>query len=344
MRLPNGYGSVTKLSGARRKPYMVRKTTGYSDDGKQKLKVIGYYATKKEALQALADYNDCPYDLDNASITFEELYHKWYAASFDADTNRSTLKNYNAAFGHCLALHKRKFGTIKTADLQLCLDNCEAGYSTASRLKILFRQLYQYALQYDLVKRDLTESLKVKQKSTTSKKERFSTEEVQMLWREQNENEFIPFILIMIYSGCRIMELLNLKKENVHFDEQYFDVVESKTEAGVRKVPIADKVLPFWNAFYNRSQCEKVFTTLDGKMPLSYDNFIKRYWRPINERLGMKHSPHETRHTCISMLTTANINPTFIKIIVGHKSMMDLTEKTYTHIEIKDLLAAINSI
>lgn len=344
MRLPNSYGSVTKLSGARRNPWVVRKTIGYDDDGKQLRKVIGYYPTRAKALQALADFNDAPYNLENADITFAELYRKWYDASFDDDTNRSTLKNYNAAFGHCTTLHKRKFGAIKTSDLQSCLDNCEAGYSTASRLKILFRQLYQYALQYDLVKRDLTAGLKLKQKSTTSKKERFSTDEVQTLWNEQNENEFIPFILIMIYSGCRIMELLNLKKENVHFDEQYFDVVESKTDAGIRKVPIADKVLPFWKTFYERSQCDNVFTTLDGKMPLSYDNFIKRYWRPINERLGMKHSPHETRHTCISMLTTANVNPTFIKIIVGHKSMMDLTEKTYTHIEIKDLLEAINKI
>ena len=32
MKLPNGYGSVVKLSGKRRKPYMVRKTTGYHID------------------------------------------------------------------------------------------------------------------------------------------------------------------------------------------------------------------------------------------------------------------------------------------------------------------------
>jgi hypothetical protein len=28
MKLPNGYGSVVKLSGKRRNPYQVRKTTG----------------------------------------------------------------------------------------------------------------------------------------------------------------------------------------------------------------------------------------------------------------------------------------------------------------------------
>ncbi|STO37556.1 Uncharacterised protein [Gallibacterium anatis] len=31
MRLPNGYGSVFKLSGKRRKPFIARKTIGYDE-------------------------------------------------------------------------------------------------------------------------------------------------------------------------------------------------------------------------------------------------------------------------------------------------------------------------
>ena len=51
MKLPNGYGSVVKLSRKRRKPYMVRKTTGYHIDPVKEKKVadyiiIGYTATK----------------------------------------------------------------------------------------------------------------------------------------------------------------------------------------------------------------------------------------------------------------------------------------------------------
>ena len=62
MKLPNGYGSVVKLSGKRRKPWMVRKTTGYRIDPVKEKKVneyiiIGYAATKTEGLQMLADYN-----------------------------------------------------------------------------------------------------------------------------------------------------------------------------------------------------------------------------------------------------------------------------------------------
>ena len=62
MRLPNGYGSVYKLSGNRRKPYIARRTIGWDDNGKQLYANIGYYRTRAEALQALAAFNDNPYD------------------------------------------------------------------------------------------------------------------------------------------------------------------------------------------------------------------------------------------------------------------------------------------
>ena len=44
------------------------------------------------------------------------------------------------------------------------------------------------------------------------------------------------------------------------------------------------------------------------------------------KQLNMKQTPHDTRHTCISLLTKADVNPTTIKKIVGHKGAMSLTE------------------
>ena len=79
MKLPNKYGSVYKLSGKRRKPWAVRKTVGWKQISEKMrsypiYEFIGYYATRTEALQALADYNENPYDLHFNTITFEEVY------------------------------------------------------------------------------------------------------------------------------------------------------------------------------------------------------------------------------------------------------------------------------
>ena len=74
MKLPNGYGSVTKLSGNRRKPYLARVTLGWITDEKTGKSVqnrvpIGTFKTKKEALQALAEYGANPYDIQNNNHT-----------------------------------------------------------------------------------------------------------------------------------------------------------------------------------------------------------------------------------------------------------------------------------
>src|SRR5699024_303556 len=76
LKNPNGYGSVCKLSGKRRKPFAVIVTTGWNDEGKQRREYLGYYKSRREAMVALADYNNNPYDLSAGKLTFKEVYEK----------------------------------------------------------------------------------------------------------------------------------------------------------------------------------------------------------------------------------------------------------------------------
>ena len=84
MKLPNGYGSVVKLPGKRRKPWTVR--TSYLDeqpDGsvKRKRKYLGYFSDQKSALSYLAEYNNGLVVKEHQKYadmpTFAELYGKW---------------------------------------------------------------------------------------------------------------------------------------------------------------------------------------------------------------------------------------------------------------------------
>ena len=59
-------------------------------------------------------------------------------------------------------------------------------------------------------------------------RERFTHEELDKIW-DQKDDKYYQIVLMLIYNGVRITEFLDLKKENVHLDEQYFDVISSKT-------------------------------------------------------------------------------------------------------------------
>ena len=342
MIMPNGYGSVYKLSGNRRKPYAVRVTEIWSN-GQQKYRYIGYYRTKQEAIKQLALYNDAPYDLEMSKVTFSEIYRRWYDDTFDEESNRSTVKNYTAAYKHCKPLYNMKMSDIRPSHMQDIINSCDKGYQTQKRIHILFNKLYKWCLDHDCLTKNYSSLVKVTQKDEPSVRHAFSSEEIQLIWDNVDKNEYISLLLILIYSGVRISELLNLKKKDVHLDEQWFYVRASKTNAGIRVVPIADKVLPFWRHFMKLSSCQYAVCNAGGDQ-LTYDNFKKRYFFPIMEKFGMNHTPHETRHTFISMAAMKNINQTIIKKIVGHKSIMNLTEEVYTHIEVKALLEAVNKL
>lgn len=62
------------------------------------------------------------------------------------------------------------------------------------------------------------------------------------------------------------------------------------------------------------------------------------------EKLEFDQTSHCCRYTCISLMTEAKVSPTYIKLIVGHKGAINVTEEVYTHIDMKYLLQAINSI
>ena len=351
MKLPNGYGSVVKLSGKRRKPYMVRKTVGYHIDPIKEKKVaeyiiIGYTATKSEGLQLLADYNHNPYDTKAAKMTFSEVYEEWSRKKYPT-VSESNVKGYSASYKACTILYHRVFKELKLADLQQVIDTCVKNYPTLKKIKILFNQLYGFALKNDICNKDYSSFVDIAQYKDRNpnkhSRNKFSKEEVEKIWT-MKDDKYYQIPLMLLYNGTRISEFLSLKKENVHLDEQYFDVIDSKTENGIRKVPIADKLLPYYKGWYESCpDCKYLLHTEDGK-PFKYRNYFDSYWTPLMEQIGITRTPHCTRHTCISMLSEAGIQETTIKKIVGHSGAMTLTEKVYTHLDVQVLVDAINKI
>ena len=216
-----------------------------------------------------------------------------------------------------------------------------------SKIKVLFNQLFDHALKTDICDKDYSNFVDIVQYKDHNPnkydRNKFEKNEIDIIL-EQKEDKYYQIVLMLLYSGVRISEMLDLKKENIHLDEQYFDVIYSKTENGIRKVPIADKVLTYYKAWYESCpECEYLLHIEDGKH-FEYRNYYDSYFKPLMEQLGINRTLHCCRHTCISMLAEAGINQTIIKKIVGHSGAMTLTEKVYTHFDIKELVDAINKI
>lgn len=340
MKNPNGYGTVYKLSGNRRKPYAAVVPIGRDPEtGKLKRKVIGHYASRREGLTALADYNRDPY-LPSVSITFAQVYEGWHADKWFGDYNLSTENTYAKAFKAAAQFHDKAFRDIRLAELQAYCDT-KKSHNQASRFKALVSQMSEWAISRDHANRNYAESIVIKQ-SLDKKKDRepFNRDEIEQVFAVDTYAATI--VKIGLYTGCRIGELLALKWEDVDLDKRCFYVRKAKTENGVRIVPIHSRILPFFEVLASKGNTY-VFTNKYGKK-LSYEAYVSHYFNPLMQDLGLDHNSHEMRHTLISIATIAGCNPTIIKKIVGHVSAESLTERVYTHIGVEDLLAEIEKI
>lgn len=333
LRKANGNGSIVKLKGNRKKPFMVRITLGWEEGGKQIRKLIGTYTTQKEAQKALIDYLDNPYDLDLANILFKDVYEKWSKLKYPK-VSHSAILGYQSAYNNVEKLHNMKIKDIKARHLQEAIDNCSKGQATKKKIKFLFGQMFAYAMQNDIITKDYSEFVDIGKSSEESKREPFSNKEIELLWKHINDIEFIDTILIMIYSGFRIGELLELETKNIDLINMTM-TGGLKTEAGKnRLVPIHPKILPLIEKRYNKDN-QYLIINFKGKK-MKYDNYYREKFIPIMEQLNMKHRPHDCRHTFATLLSNANANATAIKKMIGHESYAT-TEKIYTHKDIEEL-------
>lgn len=345
LKMPNGYGSVYKLKGNRRNPWCARKTTGWKDNGQPIYTYIGYYPTRQEALTALADFNKDPYDLQTCNVTFSDLYDRWSEEHYQKISD-SGITAYSGVYRSCERLYKMRVTDIHLDHLQRCMDDSGRNSPTLKTMKNLFGLMWDYAVIHEIVtpdKRDMIRYLDISKPGNPNQRNRqpFTHDEIDLVWKMKDANTYISVVLIMIYTGVRIGELLDLKKEDVHLDERWFYVRESKTVSGIREVPISEKIVPMLQYWIDRPCASLICTQSDE--PMTYSTFRDNYWRAVMDILSLSHKPHDTRHTCISLLTEAGVDERIIRKIVGHKGQ-GVTETVYTHLELPVKLDAINMI
>lgn len=376
MRSPSGYGSIAKMSGKRRNPYRVQITTGWElmrdEDGdlvldangepktKRVRKTMGYFPTRQAAMIALAEYNKSPYDLDIATVTWLDVWNKWGVAAIE-NASSALAPQLKRAHERCAPLYDMKMKDVRKGHMQDILDSIShMGGTSQARLKYVMQQTFKWALENDIVTKDYSQFL-----TTDVKKPEealhfpFTTEEIKKLWTYQNK--LFPFsygkkggthettaqtanaILVLLYTGMRVMELGELKAEDVHLDERYIDLQGTKTKAAKRVVPIHKDIVPVIEALLADGG---EYLVVNGHgMPITYPQWKVQVIARINDVIGTKHTLHDTRHTFISAAERSGLdaNSIILKRIVGHSTGGNTTA-IYTHKNIDDLLAAIDKV
>ena len=158
--------------------------------------------------------------------------------------------------------------------------------------------------------------------------------------------------LLLAYTGARRSEIAKLKVSDVRLDDDsqrhYIMIGDSKTEAGIRQVPIAKRLLEMGFMLY-----------LDGKKPDAYlfpeitnRSQVTRLFHLIREQLNIDYLDdyknrrivHSLRHTFVTEIQ-AKHTLTLVQQTIGHEHSNQGQTKVYTgKMKVSDLLPVVDSV
>ena len=220
---------------------------------------------------------------------------------------------------------------LKAMHFQRIMDESTLSLSSDLKLRSLMMLVCEYAVQNDIIQKNYAKYVIINRKEDHPEIHKPFTEwEIEQLFDHDNI-PFVDTVLIMIYTGFRVGELFNIRREDV--DVQNMTIRGgSKTEAGKnRLVPVHEKIQKYVMDYYLQNY------------EFNYHMYRNQYFDKIMDMLDMEHLPHDCRHTFATRLSNYGANSTCIKKLIGHSSYAT-TEKIYTHKDVAQLRRAISTL
>lgn len=351
--------------------FRIRVFVGCDMNGKQLVKSTTYTppdgVTPKKAEKLAQEYafefeRHCKgYSQLNENMRFSELAD-WYFTNYaPQELKESTIYTYKGQYKNHIepVLGNVKVKDINAPRLTQIMQSYNLNPATVKKLYVIVQSIFRRGAEQGFI-RDTPCRNVILPKRKKSRKNKALEEDKLKRFMEYLESkpwdeDFKRIIKVLLYTGMRSGECLGLAWEDIDFKNNTISInhtltdiggkhelTDPKTESSIRVVPIHDRTYPFFKKWYEDDN-EYLLHTPDGKQFI-YRNYYDSYWTPVIELIGCSHKPHDTRHTCISMMTEKEVSPTLIKKIVGHSGAMSLTEKVYTHVNVQELLEAINKI
>lgn len=346
---PNGSGSIRYLKG-RSRPYAAylprRLGGGYLDS----------YATKAEANEALMKEIATRPDTPRVEWTVKQFYD-YYTSSDDYNSKSDKWKeSVRIAWKYCGDVADMKMRDVRGTLWQGCIDKAFSmgkSKSMAEKIRSLISALCKEAMRDNVILQNYSKLLTIKG-TDTKPRDIFSDDEIALL-RAHDDDVQARFILILIYTGMRINELLQLKCGAVYINDMYI-VGGEKTAAGKnRTIPILPIIAPYIvEAMRGKSKDDNLITRNGKLVRIEYARKIWFYKYLVHlgiltpEEVAVGNNPrlvpHCTRKTFASLARRAKVEPDILARIIGHTDYKT-TDEIYVRLQAQFLseeLAVMN--
>lgn len=259
---------------------------------------------------------------------------------------------------YCKNIDHIELKNISKSDIQDIINENMDKPRTCQQIRLTIRQVFDYALDDDLVYKNPVHNLEMPKYAKPVKRPLTKEEDILSDVTEFGDREK-AYILLLKWNGLRKEEALALTKNDFNFKSNTISInkavifisnkpviKEVKTDAGERILPILEPVRAFFRYYTSNLPSDWLFTSVHSEELLTEQSF-RCMWKTIIRKMNRKavelnYQPiegltsHIFRHNFASMLYHIGVSPKESQYLLGHSSI-NVTMDIYTHIDIKKL-------
>lgn len=150
------------------------------------------------------------------TITLRQLFNEWLPIHSQS-ISRSAVNSYHIAFKHISNISDMSITDIHFQHLQNVIDSMHVkglSYSSCKKVRTVLNQLFNYAIIKDYPITNYALHLNLGPNVPTIKRRVFTRQQINKLWAI--DTSYSRMILILLYTGLRIGELLNLRRQDIN--------------------------------------------------------------------------------------------------------------------------------
>ncbi len=320
-------------------------------------------------------------------MTVYELAEKYINLRLNS-VRESTKRQYRTVLNNLKkqSFSKKKINEISKYDAKAYLvelQNAGVRYSSLHNIRGVLRPAFRMAEDNDWIRKNpfdfefsevVVNDMITREALDRDTQKRF----MDFVKNDNHYNRYYDCFYILIHTGLRISEwcgitiedidlvegTLNVNKQLQRTSDMRYIIVETKTNAGIRVLPLEDGVIEAFKRILDKRPKygkEPVVKGSDGKeykgfLYLDKNNLplVAQHWEKHMQLAVQKHNriyknelpsitPHILRHTFCTNCARSGMNPKTLQYLMGH-SDIGVTLNTYTHLKYEDAKEEMNRL
>lgn len=348
------------------KKWLVRIFAGRDSQGKRRYVNKTIRGTKKDANNYLSSTLVAMSRgtfVEPTPLTVDEYLDRWLHNAARGRLRERTFADYSELLKRYVrpAIGETKLSDLRPLDIQgvyTKMQERDLSARTVRYTHAVLTSALKQAVKWLMLSHNPAASVDLP-KATRKEMKALSAKESERFLSAASEDRWGLVFALALTTGMRPEEYLALQWKDIDLGRGIATVqrvivwnrkgggwrfTEPKTSKSRRSIPLPASILRFLRS-HKRHQCEHrlkaganyqqhdlVFATNEGA-PLLIRNLLRRHFKPILIRAGLPESIrlYDLRHTCATLLLTANEHPKIVSERLGH-SNITLTMDTYSHV------------